>query len=127
MAEARKYRLDLILAHQYIGQLTEQIRDAVFGNVGSLISFRVGVPDQETLIKTFSPEFTEKDLLSLDNQNAIVRLLIDGQPAQPFNIRTSQVEAGDETVREKLKELSRLTYGRELGEIEREIMERLRS
>ena len=119
--------MDLILAHQYIGQLTEQIRDAVFGNVGSLVSFRVGVPDQETLIKTFSPEFTEKDLLSLDNQNAIVRLLIDGQPAQPFNIRTSQVEAGDETVREKLKELSRLTYGRELGEIEREIMERLRS
>ncbi|MES2953767.1 MAG: type IV secretory system conjugative DNA transfer family protein, partial [Patescibacteria group bacterium] len=80
LSEARKYRLNLILAHQFIGQLTDDIRDAVFGNVGSMVTFRIGNPDEETFVKIFGPEFTEKDLISLDNFNVVAKLLIDGQP-----------------------------------------------
>ncbi len=127
LSEARKYRLSLILAHQFIGQLTDEIRKAVFGNVGSMAVFRIGVPDQEVLVKSFAPEFSERDLLNIDNQNALAKLLIDGQPSKPFNFKTFQFEKGSAEVREKLKELSRLTYGRDLEDVEREIFDRLRS
>ena len=126
LSEARKYRLDLILAHQFIAQLEEKIRDSVFGNVGSMVAFRVGVPDTELLVKQYGPEFNERDLIAIDNQNAFVKLLIKGQPSRPFNMQTVKVDKGSHEVREKLKELSRLTYGRDLGDIEREILERLR-
>ncbi len=126
LSEARKYRLCLNLAHQFISQLTDEIRSAVFGNVGSMAAFRVGAEDTEFLIKQFGPEFTEKDLISIENQNAFVKLLIQGQPARPFNMKTMNAEKGSIEVREKLKELSRLTYGRDIGDIDREILERLR-
>ena len=125
-SEARKYRLDLTLAHQFIDQLTDEIRTAVFGNVGSLVSFRVGVSDTELLTKQFGPEFNEKDLISIENQHAFAKMLIKGQPARPFNMKTMNAEKGSIEVREKLKELSRLTYGRDIGDIDREILERLR-
>ena len=127
LSEARKYRLNLTLAHQFIDQLTDEIRTAVFGNVGSLVAFRVGVPDTEFLVKQFAPEFNEKDLISIENQNAFVKPLIQGQPSRPFNMKTTRAVDGSVEVRDKLKELSRLTYGREGGEIEREILARLRS
>ncbi len=127
LAEARKYRLELILAHQYIQQLSDNIREAVFGNVGSLISFRVGTTDTETLVKQFNPPFTERDLINIENQNAFIRVLIKGQPVKPFNIKTRFYEKGSKDVAAKLKELSRLTYGRTNEEVEAEILERLRT
>lgn len=127
LSEARKYRLCLNLAHQFIGQLTDEIRTAVFGNVGSMAAFRVGVEDTEFLVKPFGPEFTEKDLISIDNYNAYMKLLINGQPSRPFNMKSFAPKKGSVEVREKLKELSRLTYGRDLEDIEGEILQRLRS
>ncbi len=126
LSEARKYRLNLVIAHQFIAQLKENIREAVFGNAGNLVSFRVGPQDAEFLIKHFGPQFTEKDLISLENQRVISRLLVSGQPSKPFDFKMRWVERGSDEVREKLKELSRLTYGRELGQIENEIVGRLR-
>ncbi len=127
LSEARKYRLNLVLAHQFIGQLTDEIRKAVFGNVGSIISFRVGVPDQETLIKSFGPEFSERDLLTIENRSVIAKLLLGGEPARPFNFRTYPVSRGNPEVRTKLKELSRLTYGAEVEKVEEDILARLRN
>lgn len=126
LSEARKYKLNLILAHQFIDQLEDEIRDSVFGNVGSLAAFRVGVPDTEILVKQFGPEFDEKDLISIENYNAFVKLLINGEPSRPFNMKTIKPDKGSAEVREKLKELSRLTYGTPNAEIERDILVRLR-
>ncbi len=126
LSEARKYKLDLILAHQFIGQLTDEIRGAVFGNVGSMLAFRVGVPDTEHLEKEFSPEFSMKDLISVENGQAFVKLLIDGQPSKPFNMRTERWQSGPRELRDKVRELSRLTYGQDLEEVEADILRRLR-
>ena len=126
LSEARKYRLNMILAHQFIGQLTDEIRDAVFGNVGSLAAFRVGNPDEETLVKIFGPEFSERDLISIENRNVIAKLLIEGQPSRPFNFKTVSAGEGSRVVGEKLKELSRLVHGRDRAEIEEEIYSRMR-
>ncbi len=127
LSEARKYRLCLTLAHQFIAQLDDSIREAVFGNVGSMMAFRVGVPDTEYLVKQFGPEFTERDLISVENGHAFAKLLVKGEPSRPFNIKTVRVPSGSIEIREKLKELSRLTYGRDLAEIESDILARLRS
>ena len=127
LAEARKYRLNLILAHQFVAQLTDPIRESVFGNVGSLASFRVGPTDAEFLNKHFSPPFSEKSLISIENQNAFLKLLINGEPARPFNIKTIDTPEGSIELRNKLKELSRLTYGRDLREVEQNIISRLKT
>ncbi len=87
LSEARKYRLDLVIAHQFIKQLTDKIRDAVFGNVGSIMSFRIGADDAEFMKNKFEPIFTPQDLMNIDNLNAYVNLLIGGQTARPFNIK----------------------------------------
>src|SRR5574343_440856 len=88
LSEARKYRLDLTIAHQYIGQLVTDtstaVRDAVFGNVGTMLSFRVGAQDAEFLEQEFTPEFTQEDLIRLDNQNVYLKLMIDGITSRPF-------------------------------------------
>ena len=111
LSEARKYRLNLIMAHQFIAQLTEKIRDAVFGNVGSIISFRVGATDAEFLVKQFAPVFNENDLVNIDNFNAYAKILINGQTSKPFNIKTLLPEKGDREIGDKIKEISRLKYG----------------
>lgn len=126
LAEARKYRLDLVLGHQYIDQLTDEIRESVFGNVGSMAAFRVGVPDTEQLVKQFGPEFTERDLISTENRHAVMRILINGQPSRPFNIKTMDFGKGSDELKDKIKELSRLTYGKSRDQIEAEILARLR-
>jgi hypothetical protein len=126
LSEARKYRLNLTLAHQFIGQLTEKIRDAVFGNAGSIISFRVGAQDAEFLVKQFAPVFKEQDLLNIDNFNAYVKLLVRGETVKPFNIKTVPAPRGDPAVASRIKENSRKRYGRNRNEVEEEIYKRLR-
>ncbi len=126
LSEARKYGLNLTVAHQFIAQLNEKIKDSIFGNVGSLISFRVGPQDAEFLAKQFSPAFNENDLINIDNFNAYAKILINGQTSKPFNIRTVAPEAGDQEIGEKLKEASRQKYGRDRQEVEDEILKRLR-
>lgn len=88
LSEARKYHLNLILAHQYIAQMDETVRDAVFGNVGTLITFRVGAYDAEILEREFSPEFTAQDIVNLGFANIYLRLMIDGVASRPFSAKT---------------------------------------
>jgi len=84
-AEARKYRLDLILAHQYVAQLNEKVRDSIFGNVGTLVSFRTGPEDAEFLEKYFFPDFNQEDLINLPNYNFYIKLMIDGFLSKGFS------------------------------------------
>jgi len=92
LSEARKYRLNLILAHQYIGQLvtdvSTKVRDAVFGNVGTMVVFRVGAQDADFLEKEFSPEFTAQDLVNLPNYHICLKLMVDGVTSRPFSAVT---------------------------------------
>ena len=92
LSELRKYRLNLILAHQYLSQLEPEVRDAVFGNVGTFISFRVGALDAATVARELSPVFEPDDLLSLPNFSIYLRLMIDGEPSQPFSAQTQRDE-----------------------------------
>lgn len=128
LSEARKYRLNLTMAHQFIAQLTDTIKDAVFGNVGSEIVFRVGVQDAEFLVKQFEPVFNQNDLLNIDNLNAYAKILINGQTSKPFNIQvgTESWGGGNKELAEKLKEYSRLKYGADRQAIEDDIYKRLR-
>lgn len=126
LSEARKYGLNLIIAHQFIGQLSENISKAVFGNVGSMVSFRVGPEDAEFLEKQFEPVFTAHDLVSVDNYKAFARLLINNQSSNPFNISVYPPTSGDEEVAGHLRELSRLRFGRDADIVNREIRERIR-
>ncbi len=124
LSEARKYRLDLIITHQFIGQLKEEIKKAVFGNVGSLASFRIGSDDAEFVAKQFKPVFGEQDLLNLDNFNCYLKLLIRGQTTQPFSLKTYPPQKSEATVAQLAREISRTKYGRSREEIEAEIMRR---
>ncbi len=111
LSEARKYRLNLVIGHQFIAQLEDKIREAVFGNVGSMIVFRVGAKDAEELIKQYEPVFTKNDLINIDNFNAYVKLLIGGETSKPFNIRTLASPPINPVLRDQIKELSRNKYG----------------
>jgi len=124
LSEARKYRLSLNIAHQYISQLEEGIKNAVFGNVGSMAVFRVSSEDATFLEKRFQPTFKASDIMKLDNYNAYVSMLVKGQPTKPFNIITLAPEKGEPELVQPLKELSYLKYGRDREEIENEIMEK---
>lgn len=124
LSEARKYRLVLILAHQFIGQLKEEISKAVFGNVGSLVAFRVGSEDGEFLEKQFAPVFTAADLTNVDNFQCFTRLLMNNELTKPFNMKTYPPTSGNQELANALKELSRLRYGRDAKLVNREIMER---
>ncbi len=128
-SEARKYRLNLVVAHQFIAQLEEKIRDSIFGNVGSQVVMRVGVQDAEFLVKQFAPIFSEKDLINIDNLNAYVKLLVNGQTAKPFNMRISTASwtGGDQALGEKMKEYSRTKYGQNREVVEADIHQRLRT
>lgn len=124
LSEARKYKLSLTIAHQFIAQLEENIRDAVFGNVGSLCSFRVGAEDAEYLEKQFTPTFAASDLMNIDNRNAYLRLLVNGKPAKPFNVSVLPPPAGDSVQVENLKQFSYLTYGKPREEVEKLVLEK---
>ncbi len=127
LAEARKYKLSLTLAHQFIGQLSEEISKAVFGNVGSMSSFRVGSEDAEFLEKQFAPVFDANDLINIDNYQCYSKLLVNNQATEPFNMKTYPPSKGDPKIREALKELSRYKYGRSREIVENEIEERFKS
>jgi len=122
LSEARKYRLSLNIAHQYISQLEEGIKNAVFGNVGSMAVFRVSSEDAEFLEKRFQPTFKAADIMKLDNYNAYMNMLVNGQPTKPFNMHTLAPEKGNIELVENLKQLSYLKYGRDREEVEAEIM-----
>jgi type IV secretory pathway TraG/TraD family ATPase VirD4 len=122
LSEARKYGLNLILAHQYIEQLDEKIRPAIFGNVGTLISFRVGAEDAKYLAREFSPIFDETDLINLPNHHIYLKLMIDGQTSQPFSANTLPLVAKTESHKQKIIETSREKYARPRTQVEKEIL-----
>ncbi len=127
LSEARKYRLDLIIAHQYIGQLvtdtSTKVRDAVFGNVGTMLSFRIGAEDAEYMEKEFEPEFMPQDLVNLPNHHVYLKLMVNGVTSRPFSGVTLPpiTFETDPGVREKIIETSRERYSRPRAEVEEQI------
>jgi hypothetical protein len=133
LSEARKYALNLIIAHQYIGQLVvgaskdTQIRDAIFGNVGTKCIFRVGTEDAEFLAKEFEPVFSQYDLVNVPGLHMATRILIDNTASKPFLMKLNFAPRPSEKEKElanMVKELSRYKYGRKRELIEAEIAER---
>ncbi|MEI6588209.1 MAG: TraM recognition domain-containing protein [Candidatus Moraniibacteriota bacterium] len=124
LSEARKYRLCLNIAHQFIAQLKEEISKAVFGNIGSMILYRVGPEDAEFLEKQVAPTFTRNDLVNVDNHKGFAKVLIDGVLTKPFNIQGFPPTKGDQEIANAIKELSRLTYGRDRHIVNQEIIAR---
>ncbi|MEK7582044.1 MAG: TraM recognition domain-containing protein [Patescibacteria group bacterium] len=123
-SEARKYRLSLTVAHQYIAQLDEKIKQSVFGNVGSMAAFRVGQEDAEFLEKQFLPTITAKDVSNLSNRNAYVKLLVNGEPTTPFNIETVTPKPGNSGRARQMRDMSRAHYGVPREEVETAILEK---
>lgn len=121
LSEARKYRLSLALANQFVAQMDETVRDAVFGNVGTLIAFRVGATDASFLEKEFSPTFEKDDLIGLDNQHMYLNMLIDGVASNSFSAKSIFVKEGTEGNVEKIIAHSREKYSRPRAEIEEQI------
>ncbi len=130
LSEARKYRLNLNIAHQYIGQLIKNqdtsVRDAIFGNVGTLIAFKVGAEDAEFLAKEFAPVFDAHDLVNIDKYNAYIKLTVNNQPLRAFNIHTFPFQKTREVDPQKIKRLSALKYGRDKSVVEAEILKRMK-
>ncbi len=126
LAEARKYKLCLTIAHQFIGQLSEEISKAVFGNVGSMSVFRVGAEDAEVLEKQFKPFFDANDLINIDNYQCYSKLLVNSQATDPFNMKTYPPSKGDGKLKHALKEYSRYKYGRARDIVEMEIEKRFK-
>lgn len=128
MSEARKYRLNLIVANQFTTQLSEEIRDAVFGNMGTIISFRVGQNDVEALSRYFRPIFEPDDLLRVPNYNAIVRTLINGVPTQPFSMAAlPSLGTPNAKLSQALMQLSAAKFGRPRAIVDQEISERMKT
>lgn len=127
LSEARKYHLNLIVANQFTTQLTQEIRDAVFGNTGTIVSFRIGQNDVESLGKYFQPTFDTEDLLRVPNYNTIIRTLIGGIPTQPFSMVTlPPLGSPNPRLGEALKQLSAAKYGRPRAAVGDEIMTRMK-
>ena len=129
LSEARKYRLDLILAHQYMGQLTDSkgssdVRDAVLGNVGTLMIGRIGPDDSEILAKEMAPVFGAYDLLNPPKYSFYTKMLIDGKASKPFSMGAHPPVSGNKELASAIKQLSRLKYGRNKEIVIREINER---
>lgn len=125
LSEARKYHLNLIMANQYIGQLPEDIRDAAFGNIGTIIAFTLGVDDAEYLAKKFDPVFSAKDLVNIARYNAYTTLLIDGTESRPFNIQTTLDDSPrSDQMKQIVTDLSRQKYAHPKAEVEKDIFER---
>jgi hypothetical protein len=136
LSEARKYKLNLIIAHQFLGQLGQKagsqgaasndLRDAVFGNAGTMISFRIGVEDAEVMAKEYAPVFNQFDMVNIDRFNAYVKLMINGTASKPFNMATYPLPKPTDEQKElakSIRQLSRLKHGRPRSEVEEEILE----
>ncbi len=126
LSEARKYRLSLNVAHQFIKQLDDKTKNAIFGNVGSMAVFRVGSEDAEFLEKQLAPVFSARDIMNLDNYNAYVKMLMNGQPARAFNIETISPMKGDKNTATRIKEASYQNFGTPRAEIEEHIAQKYR-
>lgn len=122
LSEARKYKLSLNVAHQYIAQLDDKTKNSIFGNVGSMAVFRVGSDDAEYLESQFSPIFSAKEIMSIDNYNCYTKMLSSGVPITPFSLKVPKAPDGDLHLVEDLKKLSYLKYGKSREEIDKEIM-----
>lgn len=127
LSEARKYGLSLNVAHQFIKQLDEGIRNAVFGNVGNMITYRISPEDAEILEKVHTPAFTAQDISNIDNYNAYVKMLVGGQPQKSFSLAAEIPTDGDAQAKQEIAALSRTTYGRPRDEVEGEIMKKYQS
>ncbi len=136
LSEARKYRLGLVMAHQYLGQLQKSdsltksnlnLKDAIFGNVGTIMSYKIGPEDAEMMAKQFAPVYSDQDFVNMDKFKAAIKLSIDGQPSPGFslNVPFPWLEKWDVVVWNALRELSRLKYGREREFVEKEIIYRI--
>jgi hypothetical protein len=137
LSEARKYRLGLNMAHQYLAQLDDKggglnkkgsaMKEAVFGNIGSMMCYKIGAQDAEYMAKEMAPVFSDQDLVNLDKFKAVMKLSIDTQPSRPFSITpvNPYLEEGDKKAAEAFKQLSRLKYGRDREFVDREILRRI--
>ncbi len=126
LSEARKYRLSLILANQFMTQLTDQIRESILGNIGTVISGRIGITDAEMLVKKFSPTFDAEDLTKLPNFQTITSVMINNVPSAAFSMTlVPSIGQSNPQLRDALKKLSAAKYGRPRAEVEREIFARL--
>jgi hypothetical protein len=131
LSEARKYRLSLTVANQFIGQVDEEVKNAVFGNVGTMMCFRVGVTDASYLAHEFQPVFGESDLINIDRFNAYMKTIVDNEPVPPFSVdltkdMAKQKAAANDKIAEAIIQLSRLKYGRPRELVEAEVSQRAR-
>jgi len=124
LSEARKYKLALSVAHQFLNQIEEKTRDAVFGNVGNMAVFRVGEEDAEFFAKQFAPVFEALDFVNIENRNAYVKILTGGVPQKPFDLKTPDLPSANHAQTDDLMQLSALTYGRDRATVETMIRER---
>jgi hypothetical protein len=122
LAEARKYKLSLFLAHQYMEQIHEKIRYAIFGNVGTMIIFRVGAEDAKQLAQEVNPVFDEEDLINLPRYSMYLKLMIDGATSKPFSAETLPISNQQYFLKNQIIEVSNKRYGREKGIVEKEIL-----
>jgi hypothetical protein len=131
LSEARKYRLNLAVANQFIGQVEEEVKNAVFGNVGTIMCFRVGVTDANYLAHEFTPVFGEDDLLNIERYHVYTKTIVNNEPVPPFSMDltkdiSSEAAKGNPRVAEIIKEMSRLKYGKDVRLVEAEITRRAR-
>lgn len=128
LSEARKYRLSLIVANQFMTQLTEKIREAIIGNVGTVICGRIGTTDAELMVKKFQPTFTTEDLMKMPNYTSVTSVLIHGVPSAPFSMDwIPPMGHPNKKLAEALKRLSAAKYGRDRATVEAEITRRLQA
>ncbi len=129
LSEARKYRLNLVVANQFIGQIDEEVKQAVFGNVGTTVAFRVGVSDANFIQHEFTPIFNESDLVNVERYHVFIKTLVDGEPQTPFSMDLTrdieqELKYASPELAKSIIQLSRLKYGRDREEIEAEISKR---
>lgn len=128
LSEARKYKLNLVIAHQYIDQLSEKLKDSVFGNVGTIISFRVGPEDSKYLEGEFNPPFERNDLMNLPKYHIYLKLMVNGTTSYPFSALTfPSFKAGSiKGNREKIIKVSTRFYAKEKNKVEAHISKMVR-
>jgi hypothetical protein len=129
LSEARKYHLSLTVANQFIGQMDEEVKNAVFGNVGTVIGFRVGVTDASYLAREFQPRFSESDLINIERFHAYMKTIVNNEPVEPFSVdMTKDVDQlkqeRNEKIAQAIIQLSKLKFGRPQELVEAEINQR---
>ena len=129
LSEARKYRLNLVVANQFIGQIGEELKNAVFGNVGTIISFRVGVTDANYLQHEFAPTFSENDLVNIERFHAYIKTIVGSEPVSAFSLDTTKdinkwKAMLNSQTGQAIRELSRLKFGRDMAQVETELVQR---